>query len=121
MSFYENYVRLCAKEGKAPTFVGKEIGVEKSTVSRWAGGTVPRYATLIRIADYFGITVKELVGEEKEEEKKPEADNQRDDLVGYLEDMRTMGVLFDVARGASKEEIQKFAKVIAAIRGVDLD
>ena len=121
MDFYENYIKLCARRGEYPTGVATKLGIEKSTVSRWARGATPRYATLIRIADYFGITVKELVGEEKEEEKKPEADNQRDDLVGYLEDMRTMGVLFDVARGASKEEIQKFAKVIAAIRGVDLD
>ena len=62
MQFYENYLRLCAKVGKAPSAVALEIGVQKSTVSRWVKGSMPRYATLLKIADYFGITVGELVG-----------------------------------------------------------
>lgn len=62
MQFYENYLRLCARVGKAPSSVALEIGVQKSTVSRWVKGSMPRYATLLKISDYFGITVGELVG-----------------------------------------------------------
>lgn len=50
--------------------VAKEIGIEKSTVSRWAKGSVPRYTTLIRIAEYFGLSIGELVGATPETEKK---------------------------------------------------
>lgn len=120
MDFWENYVRLCAKEGRSPTAVGLAVGVNKSSVTGWSRGAMPRYATLVRVADHFGVTVKELLGEEEAAEEKS-VDTQKENLVSYLEDMRTMGVLFDVARGASKEEIQKFAKVIAAIRGVNLE
>ena len=70
MHFYENFVRLCAKQSKSQSAVAKEIGIEKSTVSRWAKGSVPRYTTLIRIAEYFGLSIGELVGATPETEKK---------------------------------------------------
>lgn len=70
MDFYGNFARLCAKRGKSMAAVAKEIGIEKSTVSRWAKGSVPRYTTLIRIAEYFGLSIGELVGATPETEKK---------------------------------------------------
>lgn len=69
MQFYENYVRLSSKAGKSPSAVAQEVGIQKSTVSRWAKGAVPRYTTLLRIADYFGVTIAELVGATAENEK----------------------------------------------------
>ena len=62
MQFYENYVRLCNQLGKAPTGVAEELGIARPTASRWSRGTVPSYPNLIKIADYFGISVGELVG-----------------------------------------------------------
>lgn len=62
MQFYENYVRLCNQVGKAPTGVAEEIGIARPTASRWSRGTVPSYPNLIKIADYFGISVGELIG-----------------------------------------------------------
>jgi transcriptional regulator with XRE-family HTH domain len=70
VDFYGNFARLCAKQGKSMAAVAKEIGIEKSTVSRWAKGSVPRYTTLIRIAEYFGLSIGELVGATPETEKK---------------------------------------------------
>lgn len=75
MQFYDNFVRLCAQSGKSLAFVAREIGVQKSTVSRWATGSVPRDTTLVRIADYFGITVAELIGEAKPEVKENATEN----------------------------------------------
>lgn len=69
MQFYENYVRLCSYSGKSPSYVAQEVGIQKSTVSRWAKGSVPRYTTLLRIADYFGVSIAELVGANEENEK----------------------------------------------------
>lgn len=62
VQFYENYLRLCAKEGKSPSAVAVEIGIQKSTITRWVKGSMPRYATLLRVADYFGVTIGDLVG-----------------------------------------------------------
>lgn len=62
MQFYENYVRLCNQLGKKPTTVAEEIGIARATASRWSRGMTPSYPTLIKLSDYFGISVGELVG-----------------------------------------------------------
>lgn len=61
MDFYENYVRLCNLLKKSPSAVALEIGIEKSTVTRWSKGSKPNKATQIKIADYFGISVADLM------------------------------------------------------------
>lgn len=57
MNFYNKYVRLCKQKGIAPSKAGEEIGVSRSAVSRWAQGTKPTPATMVKIADYFGVPV----------------------------------------------------------------
>lgn len=64
--FYDNYLRLCNSVGKTPSAVALEIGLTKPSVSRWKSGSMPTDATLKRIADYFGITMDELLGKEKQ-------------------------------------------------------
>lgn len=64
--FYDNYLRLCNSVGKTPSAVALEIGLTKPSVSRWKSGSMPTDATLKRIADYFGISVDELLGKEKQ-------------------------------------------------------
>ena len=60
MSFYDSYVRLCNSAGKSPSSVALDIGIEKSTVTRWRKGSTPNYATKLKVADYFGCTVEDL-------------------------------------------------------------
>ena len=61
--FYNNYVRLCNTIGKTPSAVATEIGIQKSTVSRWSKGTTPNHATVMKVADYFGVSIESLLGE----------------------------------------------------------
>lgn len=62
--FYYNYVALCNSVEKSPSAVAEEMGFQRSVVTRWRHGTVPRQATLQRIADYFGVTVEDLISEQ---------------------------------------------------------
>jgi transcriptional regulator with XRE-family HTH domain len=62
--FYFRYVDLCNKINKSPSAVAEELGFKRSSVTRWANNSVPRQATLQKIADYFGVTVEYLKGEE---------------------------------------------------------
>lgn len=62
--FYENYLELCSRKGKSKTAVAKEIGLDSKSVTGWKNGAVPRNGTLKKLADYFGITVEELMKEE---------------------------------------------------------
>lgn len=62
--FYFRYVDLCNRINKSPSAVAEELGFKRSSVTRWANNSVPRQATLQKIADYFGVTVEYLKGEE---------------------------------------------------------
>ena len=60
MRFYYNFLRLCNRVNKSPSAVAKEIGLDRSTVTRWKGGQLPHDANLVRIADYFGVAPESL-------------------------------------------------------------
>ena len=61
--FYDNFVALCASANKTPAHVGRELGIDKSTISCWkARKTKPSDVNAQKIADYFGVTVEELMG-----------------------------------------------------------
>ena len=64
--FKENFERICAQKGVAPTAVCKKIGLTGSAYSLWTEESIPRKTTLIKLANELGVTVEELL-----EEKKP--------------------------------------------------
>lgn len=63
--FYKNYVALCKARGLSTSSAAEQIGFARSAVTRWANGAVPHKSTLVTIADFFGVTVDELVGKER--------------------------------------------------------
>jgi transcriptional regulator with XRE-family HTH domain len=66
--FYDNFVALCASANKTPAYVGRELEIDKSTISCWkARKTNPSDVNAKKIANYFGVTVEELMGESKGE------------------------------------------------------
>ena len=58
--FFNNYLRFCNAIGKTPSAVATEIGLQKSTVSRWSKGSTPNHATVVKVADYFNVPVYAL-------------------------------------------------------------
>lgn len=65
--FWDNFVRLCNQAGKYPNTVAAEVGVKSTgTVTGWKNGANPRQTVLLKLADYFGVTVDYLLSEQKE-------------------------------------------------------
>jgi len=62
--FWDRFVALCAENNTKPTPVVQELGLSIGSVTRWKNGAVPGATTQKKIADYFGVTVGELLGEE---------------------------------------------------------
>lgn len=54
------------KNKKVPIRSRRGDGIQRSVVTRWRNGTVPRDANLQRIADYFGVPVETLTAGQKE-------------------------------------------------------
>ena len=68
--FWTNFVKLCAESGVAPNVVAAKCGVKSTgTVSGWKKGAIPRESIMLKIADYFGVTVAELLEENKQKNK----------------------------------------------------
>ena len=63
--FSDNYINLCAQRGKHVTTVAEELGYSRTAGKKWAEGSVPRRTTLIKIANYFGVTTETLMGNKK--------------------------------------------------------
>lgn len=83
--FYDNFLRLCNKKGISPTAAVVEMGFQKSVASRWKQ-SIPTDANKLKIAEYFGVTVEELMASNKEKPADQEADEliKNDPLAGQL-------------------------------------
>ena len=64
--FWKNFVQLCNKNNTTPTAVVLEMGISRGSVTGWKKGSVPNDGTLLRLAEYFNVTVEELISEQKE-------------------------------------------------------
>ena len=78
--FKENFIRLCNEKKVAPSKVCKEVGLSSAAFSLWTDDSVPRRATIMRIADYFGITAEKLL-EEKKESSTSETMDEREQVL----------------------------------------
>lgn len=63
--FKDRFIQLCNKSGDSPSKVCERVGITRSSYSAWTDESVPRKATLMRIADYFGVTVDYLLGNDE--------------------------------------------------------
>ena len=63
MSFAENLTRIQAERGVTNYRIAKEIDVSQASISNWKNGTMPHPRNVKRLADYFNVTVDELLAE----------------------------------------------------------
>ena len=99
-TFYDNYIKLCAVHDKSPTAVSKEIGLSNAAASGWKNGKKPSAVTKQKLADYFGVTVEELTGEEQKEKPTPSEESGLDAAFNAVLDQLTEQELADVLQYA---------------------
>ena len=63
MSFSENLTRIQADRGVTNYRIAKEIDVSQASIANWKNGTMPHPRNVKRLADYFNVTVDELLAE----------------------------------------------------------
>lgn len=108
--FYDKFVSLCASVGKKPTPVAQELGISKGTAASWKRrGNDPTDAYLVKIANYFGVSVDELRGD-AENEKKPTAQGDeltKDDVEKWIKTEATDEELIQFIAAASAKLVKK--------------
>lgn len=108
--FWDIFIKLCAKHGKKPNPVAKELGFGTAAVTHWKNGAIPRDISLRKIADYFGVTVDYLLGNEAEQKEKPADEGELEkDVVIYHRDGKT------VRRKFTKAQIAMISAMLDAI------
>jgi len=80
--FYDQYISICENHGVSPSKALAQIGISKGSLGRWKNGGEPLNEAKKKIADYFGITIKQLMSgdtEPKEKSAAPEGNGLSED------------------------------------------
>ena len=70
--------------GEKTAAVAEELVFSNSMPTSWKNGALPRMSSRKKIADYFGITVEELMDTKKEPAGMGELDKQMQEIVALL-------------------------------------
>lgn len=57
MSFYERFIKLCKNNMVAPSKVVADIGLNKSNVTYWKNGSIPKLSTIKKLSAYFDVSM----------------------------------------------------------------
>ena len=100
--FYDSYIIWCEKKGVSPTKAALDVGLSCAAPTKWKkSGSTPSGDTMNRLASYFGITVDELLGKEKQPTD------------GELHPANKK--LMELSRALSPEEAEKVYKAISLL------
>ena len=108
--FYDLFCELCKKKGVSPTKATVEIGLSRTIGTKWkTTGATPQGETLSKIADYFGVSVDYLLGNE------PKAKTPAETGERTVSDEDIRFALFNGADDITDEmfeEVKRFAQFI---------
>lgn len=115
---------LREQTGKTMKEVARDLKLKYTTYISYEKGTYePNLQTLKEMADYFGVSVSELIDDPKNELiviDRATRQQEEDELAAYLEMLRTrpeMRILLDTVAEATKEEVEANVHFLEALRG----
>lgn len=59
--FWDNLITLCVNRNISPSALTKELSISKGVVTKWKNGSTPHQTTLLKIANYFNVSVDYLL------------------------------------------------------------
>ena len=60
--FFERLLELCSQIGSSPNAEAKKMGIPSGSITAWKNGSIPRPATIQKIADHFQVPAAYLMG-----------------------------------------------------------
>ncbi|MBQ6172864.1 MAG: helix-turn-helix transcriptional regulator [Clostridia bacterium] len=105
--------------------LAEALGVALSTIAMWeTANREPNFAMIRKIADYFSVSIEQLVNDDIELEfgsnntlkNNARFDEEIISLRNMLHTRPEMRMLFSVSKSASKEDIEKAIKIIEALK-----
>lgn len=119
---YDIFLKLLNEKGIKVVDVCKATGISQPTMTMWKQGrTKPKYDTLKKVADYFGVPVSVFFPDLNEMASDPEPtthyiDPQTAELAQTIMDNPLLRVLFNEASTADPEDIQASYDTLMAMK-----
>lgn len=120
MSFPRKLRQLRLNHGLTQEQLGKKIGVSKVSISGYENGNrTPDLATLKKIADVFGVSLDELIAEERALYSSSKADYEKY-LYAFLEKFNEIDK--EISKGTSKNKEEEVAnKLVKILKSIKVD
>ncbi len=117
-TFYERVIELSAQKGVSGSRVCLELGLSKSTLSDIKAGRKKGVSaeTAQKFANYFGVTVGYLLGEEEKDKPLINEDEELTEYVEMLKNRPECRMLFQLSKNATKEDVEAAVRIIEALR-----
>lgn len=115
--FYDRFKELCDRQGVSCNRAAIEMGLSNATPTAWKKrGLTPKADTLAIIADYFGVSVDYLLGNEQKETPLVNGDQELTDYLEMLKNRPECRMLFQLTKNATKEDVEAAVRIIEALR-----
>lgn len=115
---YEIFAQLLEKRGLKAADVCRGTGLPSSLFSEWKRGkSVPKADKMKKIAEFFGVTVSYLMGEDVSNEKEKYYFNEETaEIAQTIFESKELRLLYDAARDAQPEDIQTAYDMLLALK-----
>lgn len=113
--FWKRFVELCHEQNTTPTALVKQARISVGSVTKWKNGSVPNDSTILTLAQHMKVAPDYLSGKSP---FKRQTDEEYE-LAEYLEELKTrpeMKMLFSLAKGATKEDVEQAVAIIEALK-----
>lgn len=121
---YDGFMRICEERGVSPSRVLSELNISRGSLGRWKEGGDALNETKKKIADYFGITIKQLMSGRIEKTSAKTEVNGDTELWELREELRRnpdMRTLFSLGKNMTAKDLKKAVKIIETMCGEDAD
>ena len=99
---------LCNEKGISIWQLANEVGLSNGLIKKWEKSTSPKVTTLIKIAEYFNVSLDYLVGRsDRKHDEVQEIENIIGDLLRRLENLTFNGDPIDSNMAESIETMLK--------------
>ena len=103
------------KRGFTQKELAEYINIPSNSMTEWKAGRSKSYQKhLPKIAEFLGVSADYLIDNEKPSDK---VDRELTEYLEVLKNRPEMKMLFSLAKGATKEDVEQAVKIIEALRG----
>ena len=106
MTFYQKFLKQCARKGVSASKAAKDIGLSNAAATGWKNGKQPQEITVLKLAEYFGCSIENLTADKI---KNPPKD-------GGVSDQDLMFALFDGDEAMTEDDLAAVRRYAAFLR-----